>query len=114
MGDSSLAHETIYHSTAIYSEVSVKMAFDDDEIKRELKRQRTRKDRAPLKETSDEQARKRLEQDILLLLTKSDDRAFFLRQVENLTARHGLRMGSEQRSSVLRLYDQYQKQRASR
>lgn len=89
------------------------MAFDDDEIKRELKRQRTKKDRAPLKETSDEQARKRLEQDILLLLTKTNDRDFFLKQLETLTARHGLRMGSEQRSNVLRLYDQYQKQRAS-
>jgi hypothetical protein len=44
------------------------------------------------------------------LLLRVNDREYFVREVEKLTARYGLRMGAEQRENALRVYDQYRKQ----
>ncbi|MBM4260509.1 MAG: hypothetical protein FJ145_03610 [Deltaproteobacteria bacterium] len=87
------------------------MAYDDDDIKREIKRQRIKKDRAPMKERKEAEAKRRLGSDILLLITRIDDRAFFLRQLETLTARYGLHIGETEKLNALRIYDQYRKRK---
>ena len=87
------------------------MAYDDKELKRHVRQQRRKKDRGPVTELSENEARKRLENDILGLLLRVNDREYFVREVEKLTARYGLRLGAEQRENALRVYDQYQKQR---
>lgn len=92
------------------------MAYDKREIEREFSRQLVKKERPPPKELSDDAARKRLEKDVYLLLTKTKDRELFVKEVEKLTARYGLRTGLEQLANARRLYDQYQneKQKPSR
>jgi len=87
------------------------MAYDDKELKRHVHQQRGKKDRAPLTELSENETRKRLENDILGLLLRVNDREYFVREVETLTARYRLRMGAEQRENAPRVYEQYQKQR---
>jgi hypothetical protein len=86
------------------------MSYDRKEIKRHIREQRVKKDGPALRELSDDVARKRLEKDIYLLLAKTANRDLFLKEIERLTARYGLRTGLEQKANALRLYDEYQRQ----
>ena len=91
------------------------MAYSDDEIKRDLKKQRKRKDATPLQELTEAQKFALLEDNIRNLLLKTTDRNFFVKEIEKLTVRCGLRMGREHRENSIRLFDQFQRQkRASR
>ena len=87
------------------------MAYKDEEIKRHLWQQRVKKDRPSIPGLEDDKRRRRLEADILALLQKVDDREYFVKEVEKITARSGLQMGLKQRERALRLFDQYVSQR---
>ena len=87
------------------------MPYDKEEIKRSISDEQRRKDSPPRQRLSDDAARKRLEKDIYFLLTKTEDRELFVKEVERLTARYGLRTGLEQRANVRCLYDQYQNEK---
>ncbi len=83
------------------------MAYDDDELKRDRKQRIRKKDQPPLKAPEDRERRRRLEDDLQELIETVEDREYFAREVERLTARCGLRMGREQRERALRFWDAY-------
>jgi hypothetical protein len=89
------------------------MTYDSKELRQHIRQEGKKIERAPLRELSESQAFKRLENDILRLLHTIDDRVYFANEVEKLTARYGLRIGLEQRANALCLYDQYQTQKTT-
>jgi signal transduction histidine kinase len=87
------------------------MPYGDDDIKRDITRQRTRRDKAPPREFTEAQRLRRLENDLFRLMRETDDRDYFAKEVEKLIAHCGLRMERTQMENALRLFDQIQKQK---